>query len=403
VDANYQKHLEGTKMDVTTLADLDVRVVGHIFIKLGIAENCRAAIKAFEQAKLSVMARDIYSISQEDDLLAGQFTSRTTDALSQQFNFFCINADEVEKALRHLGSAYASNAYNVIYPAWELESFPSAYIKQLEKFDEVWCFSRFIYDALNGNIDRPVLHMPTSCEPLLSSFLPRRHFGIPESSFVFLTFFDFLSFVERKNPFATIEAFVSVCQQNRTADLRLVVKTNNSWKAQKDFQTFTDRVKNVSDKIIVLNSALTDNEMKNLVRSCDCFVSLHRSEGFGRGLAEAMYFEKPVIATNYSGNLDFMTPEDSFLVDYKLVPVEEGAYPFWQGNRWAEPSIPHASNLMLRLINDRDLCQSTGELASRRIRTHFSHLAAGLRYKRRILELMQNGSLNSNSLQFQSG
>src|SRR5512136_3068638 len=97
------------------------------------------------------------------------------------------------------------------------------------------------------------------------------------------------------------------------------------------------------DRVIVIWKVFSDNEMRNLIRCCDCFVSLHRSEGFGLGMAEAMYMGKPVIATAYSGNLAFMNESISCLVDYKLIPVEEGQYPFPKGQVWADPDLDQAA------------------------------------------------------------
>jgi glycosyltransferase involved in cell wall biosynthesis len=138
------------------------------------------------------------------------------------------------------------------------------------------------------------------------------------------------------------------------------------------------------DRLIVIDDLFTDNEIKNLVRCCDSFVSLHRSEGFGRGMAEAMLLGKPVVATGYSGNLDFMNERNSCLVRYHLVDVPEGAYPQAQGQVWAEPDIDHAVFHMLKLVDDRDCGRALGEIASRHIRTHFSNRAIGLKYKRRV-------------------
>ena len=124
--------------------------------------------------------------------------------------------------------------------------------------------------------------------------------------------------------------------------------------------------------------------MKNLVRCCDCFVSLHRSEGFGRGMAEAMYLGKPVIGTGYSGNLDFMNEENACLVRYKLKDVEEGQYPYGEGQVWAEPDMDHAMYLMQKLLADRDYGRKLGSVASRHMRQFFSYRAIGLRYQGRI-------------------
>jgi hypothetical protein len=113
---------------------------------------------------------------------------------------------------------------------------------------------------------------------------------------------------------------------------------------------------------------MTNDEIKNLVRVSDCFISLHRSEGFGRGLAEAMYFGVPVIGTAWSGNMDFMTPEASFLIDYDLVPVREGEYPHWADHEWAEARREQAVDHLVALIDDPRLGIVLGRAAGIHIR-----------------------------------
>jgi glycosyltransferase involved in cell wall biosynthesis len=145
-------------------------------------------------------------------------------------------------------------------------------------------------------------------------------------------------------------------------------------------------------RVTVIERDLTDRETKELVRCCDCFISLHRSEGFGRFLAEAMLLGRPVIATAYSGNLEFMTPEVSCLVDYRLVPVAPGAYPFWEDQVWAEPDVEEAVAWMIRLVDDPAWGRRLGQRASAHIRSHFSYRAVGLQYLERLRQIIAGTS-----------
>ena len=134
----------------------------------------------------------------------------------------------------------------------------------------------------------------------------------------------------------------------------------------------------------MIDKNFTDTEVKNLVRVTDCFVSLHRSEGYGRGLAEAMFFGKPVICTGYSGNMDFTTAETALLVDYKLIPLLKDEYPFWDGQNWADPDVEQASMHMQRVYEDPAFARELGRKASLKIRTEFGYRATGARYMNRI-------------------
>jgi glycosyltransferase involved in cell wall biosynthesis len=127
-------------------------------------------------------------------------------------------------------------------------------------------------------------------------------------------------------------------------------------------------------------------EVHNLIRCCDAFVSLHRSEGFGLGLAEAMYLGLPVIGTGYSGNMDFMTTENSMPIGYELVPVPLGAYPHAEGQHWAEPDLDEAESRMIGLLDNPESGRMLGSWASRSIRTGFSYRASGLRIVQRLIE-----------------
>jgi glycosyltransferase involved in cell wall biosynthesis len=254
----------------------------------------------------------------------------------------------------------------------------------LNRFHEIWAPSAFIADSIREVCARPLFVMPIACEARLTSFLNRSAFGIPESAYVFFFYFDFTSFIDRKNPFGALEAFRRLGEAAPSADVALVLKTNVDRATPADLSRFREAIAAAPGRVIVIDQQLTDNETKNLVRCSDCFLSLHRSEGFGRGMSEAMFLGKPVIATGYSGNLEFMTEETGYLLDYGLVPVQAGQYPFGEGQVWADPDIDQAVRIMRRLVEHPVEGYARGEAAGRRIRQHFSYRATGLRYRARL-------------------
>jgi glycosyltransferase involved in cell wall biosynthesis len=201
--------------------------------------------------------------------------------------------------------------------------------------------------------------------------------------------FDFTSYIHRKNPFAVLDAYEAYVKRNPFHDTCLVLKVNNPQERQQDFHDFLTKWRSTTGRIILIERTLSDNDVKNLVRNCDCFLSLHRSEGFGRGMSEAMFLGKPVIATSYSANMDFMTPECACLVNYDLVAVQEGQYPYSRDQVWADPHIDEAVQWMERLVADGSLGRRIGEAASRHIRQHFGYRAAGVRYVQRIEEILE--------------
>lgn len=379
----------------------DVVLVGHPFAPIGMGEHIRCSFRAFRSAGMRPNIVDIYGLdSPEADTLEeiGPFMARGFGKV----NIFHINGDEVEQALAHLGEQRLRRAYNIIYPAWELSKYPREWARQLERFDEIWAPSMFVRDSIASATSAPVFHMPLACEVALSSFLGRRYYGIPESAYVFLFFFDFRSYVTRKNPWAVVDAFRGLLQTLPLADVCLVLKTNGAAHDLQQLSAVRDAIHDVRDRTVLIDKTLTDNEVKNLVRCSDCFVSLHRSEGFGRGIAEAMYLGKPVIVTAYSGNMDFNSVDNALLVDFRTITVPPGAYPFWQEQVWADPAVASATAHMVNLVQDNSIGYRIGRRGSATMRSQFSYRAVGLRYRHRldaILDQIQRGD----SLRFQAG
>jgi glycosyltransferase involved in cell wall biosynthesis len=368
-------------------------LVGHPFAPIGMGEHIRCSFRAFRAAGYQLFVRDIYNLDRKvDQDFQEELDNHLIQHLDPQLNIFHINGDEIEQALSHLSIKLNEGAYNIIYPTWELSIYPEKWAKQINRFSEIWAPSHFVYESLLKVASKPVLHMPLATEVSLSSFLGRRYFNLPESSYLFLFYFDFRSYIYRKNPYAAINAFEMLCKARPNEDMRMVIKLNRdigSSRNNAELSTFLDIIRNskFSGQIIIIDKIMTDNEVKNLVRCCDCFVSLHRSEGYGRGMAEAMFLGKPVIATGYSGNLDFMNPNNSFLVKYQLKSVESGQYPYYDGQMWADPDIEEAVFHMITLLDNPELGYSLGKTACIDIRTFFSYRAIGTRYLNRLSEI----------------
>ena len=362
-----------------------ISLVGHPYAPIGMGEHVRCTFRALRSVAQRPSLHDIYGLIEPDAAYRRELVPFSSDYLSP-INVFHINGDEVEQSLAHVDSRRDAG-YNIIYPAWELARYPDAWARQLERFDEIWAPSAFIRASIASSTERPVHHMPLACEVVLTSFLGRRYFKIPEASYVFLFFFDLRSYVARKNPQAVVEAFRRLVARRPNANVSLVIKVNGADVAPDEFRRLEESVADIADRTILIGQAMSDNEVKNLVRCCDCFVSLHRSEGFGRGIAEAMYLDKPVIATGYSGNMDFMAEGTCFPVTFELVPVPEGAYPFWEGQVWADASVDDAVGHMSRLVDEPGLGYDIGRKAGHFLRTRFGLRPTGNRFMRRLEEI----------------
>ena len=380
-------------MSMIQSAESAVCLVGHPFAPIGMGEHVRSSWRAVNAAGYAPSVRDIYALNSRSDLdyereLAPCLTSR----LSKRLNIFHINGDEIEQAIAHLNDANFDSSYNVIYPAWELAKYPDVWAKQLNRFDEVWAPSAFIRDSIASSVSIPVLHMPLAVEVKFSGFLTRRYFGIPEHAYTFLFFFDFGSYSARKNPEAVLEAVERLVARNPGAPIHCVIKFKGGDEDSEQIRALNARIAALGERATKITALLSDNEIKNLVRCCDSFVSLHRSEGFGRGMAEAMRLGRLTIGTGYSGNLDFMTDDTALLVRHHTVPLEADAYPHWQGQIWAEPDVDNAVELMEYALKDRPGARAMAERARLHMRRNFSARAVGNRYAIRIDEIL-NGAV----------
>ncbi|WP_426029399.1 glycosyltransferase family 4 protein [Caulobacter sp. DWP3-1-3b2] len=370
-----------------------VCLVGHPFAPIGMGEHVRSSWRAVNAAGYAPTIRDIYGLNSRTDLdYERELAPQLTDRLSERLNIFHINGDEIEQAVPHLNDANFDSSYNVIYPAWELSRYPTDWARQLERFDEVWAPSAFIQESIAHTVSIPVLHMPLAVEVKLSGMLSRRHFGIPEHAYAFLFFFDFGSYSARKNPEAVVDSVERLVARNPNAPIHCVIKFKGGDESSAQYKALNARIEALGEYATKITAVLSDNEIKNLVRACDCFVSLHRSEGFGRGMAEAMRLGRLTIGTGYSGNLDFMTKDTAHLVRYQPVALEPNSYPYWQGQIWAEPDIAHAVELMELAIGDRKGSRAMAERARRHMRQNFSARAVGIRYAKRISEVLDGAA-----------
>jgi len=375
-------------MRVETL-DSALALIGHPYAPIGMGEHVRCTFRAMRSVGVNPALVDIYGMNiPEADLLA-EFSVQQAQK-TREINIYHINGDEVDQALATLADrSGAQQSYDIVYPAWELARYPLEWAQHLNRFDEVWAPSRFIEKSLAAAVDSPVYHMPLACEVILSGFRGRRWFGIPESSYAFLFFFDVRSYATRKNPEGVVSAFRRMLELRPLAETVLVLKVNGAELAPDALTCLRRSLADIAERVVLIDATLTDNETKNLVRCCDCFVSLHRSEGFGRGLIEAMYLGKPVIGTAYSGNMDFMDSDNSLPVSYRMQPLVAGDYPHWEGQAWADPDLEQAATWMAALIDDPRQGYAIGRRAADSVRRNFSYRASGRRYLERLCSIMR--------------
>jgi glycosyltransferase involved in cell wall biosynthesis len=299
-------------------------------------------------------------------------------------NVFHVNADQMPRTYLHLGSAFFRGRYNIGYWAWELGTWPREWLPAIGTVDEIWAPSQFIRDAIAPATRKPVQWMPLCVELPAFRELPRSAFGVPNDAYLFVFTFDGHSYFERKNPRAAVRAFQAAFPSE--GDARLIIKTMHSDVCADEWRSLVLEAGS-DDRIQMIDDIWPREKVLALINTCDAYVSLHRSEGFGRGPAEAMLLGKPVIVTDYSGTRDFCRKDNTLLVDCHLVAVEEGSYVGGAGQVWADPSIECAARHMRALFADRRLGHAIGVRARRTISEEFNAEVIGRRYRARLDEL----------------
>ena len=373
-------------MPAPLIDDIEITIVGHPWAPIGMGEQMRSHIMAGRAMMLNQRVYDVFRYAQRVDAAHAQILDGLeVDVLPGGIRIFHINGDEVGPviaAIEARGGRF-EDGYNIIVPAWELPTYPAAWAENLKKFDEVWALSHFIAGSLKATgLDSHFVGQ--AIEPLPGPLLPRRHFGIRESAFVFLTFFDLSSYASRKNPFAVLDLFDRLREDLPYHDIQLVLKAKNGERGAEEWAESLP----ANSQIKVIATPLDTLGVRSLINACDCLVSLHRAEGFGRGPGEAMALGRLALATGWSGNVDFMTPDNSLLVDHTMIELQDGDYPHWQGQSWADPSVDHAYSLARPLLDDPTRGAALAQRGQVEVLRSHGNRAVGLRVLSRLQAIL---------------
>lgn len=329
-----------------------VNLIGYARAQLGIGEDVRMAALALKTTSIPF---SIFNINPGQEVCQNDYSVESYISTERIYdtNLFCMTGIETARLHAVYGNRLFDSRKNIGYWPWELPIWPEAWHHCYKLVDEVWASSRYTFEAFMRSSPKTLRHMPMAVSVNETAGLTRGDFCLPEGLFLFVFSFDFLSSLSRKNPQACVAAF-RVAFPRGDEPVGLVVKAMRAADDNPLWHKLQDEAR--SDKrITIINRTLDRGEVFDLYRVCDCFISLHRSEGFGRGMAEAMMLGKPVVCTGYSGNLDFTLTGTAGLVDYQLRDLGVEDYPFGSGTSWAEPDIDHAAWWMRRIANEPTL------------------------------------------------
>jgi glycosyltransferase involved in cell wall biosynthesis len=344
-----------------------VNVVGYVTAVVGVGHVARVLASSLHTADV----RNVVVANQETTSQKSlPFETRRAGDANFDVNLLCVNADHMELVARQLGPEFFGGRGTIGVWFWEVEDFPSSSIEAFDLVDEVWVASDFVFESIAPVAPKPVRKFPLPVVvPPVPVEVTRADFGLPDERFVFLFVYDFLSTAERKNPLGLIDAYTRAFDPDDGAVL--VLKSINGEKRIDQLERVR-RTAEARPDIHVLDTYLSPDLHAALLAHSDAFVSLHRSEGFGLDLAAAMGLGKPVIATRYSGNLEFMDDDTAYLVDYDLVPVGAGNDPYPPDSRWAQPRADHGAALMRRVVERPDEARERGRRAAARIANELS-------------------------------
>ena len=348
-----------------------VNVAGYLRSELGIGEVARQMISALDAAGVTALPVGLVA---PDSRQGHTYVAGDHDRNPFPVNIVCVNADGLPVFAQEAGERFFEDRYTIGVWWWETSEFPERFMDAFDYVDEVWVGSRFVAQAVT-EAPSPVPVIPVPIPVRFSEPPPLRpgEHRWPDA-FTYLFSWDYCSVFARKNPLAAIEAYTAAFDEHDGT--ALVLKCINPGFDAAGHRAVKDAIAGRED-IVLMDDYLDPGDKDRLMRSCDCYVSLHRSEGLGLTMAEAMFHGKPVVATGYSGNADFMTPENSFPVGYELVPIGEGAAPYPPDGTWAEPDIGEAARLMRQVFEQREEAARRGARAAHDIRTRYSAQAAG--------------------------
>lgn len=322
-----------------------INIVGYFGAATGMGESAQSMQRILQAGGHKTNCYSLPSVFRSDndiDLPRSGTIFGLSSALAKE-TIVVANADSVATVAKVYPLELVIGR-KIAFWVWETESLPHQWRNEADQFDEIWTPSQYSADAIEQTIQRPVRAIPhcIDSKSLLAAKADRKGFGLPNKGFIFGYFFDQKSFLERKNPEAIIDAFErSFAGDDKTY---LLMKVNTPKLGNFDYEALKARSSNPN--IIWFEETLSRSRCNDLMASIDAYVSLHRSEGFGLTMAEAMTLGKPTIGSSYSGNLEFMTEDNSFLCATDIVAIRKKAGPYQIGSLWGNPRVEDAAELM---------------------------------------------------------
>ena len=379
-----------------------VNVIGYASFSLGIGEDCRSTFNALNSVGINT---NLINFSPNN--LNNRANNSLSNSISKKALFkvsiICLTPEEFMRYFLNDTSNALNDSYIIGYWPWELPRWPRNWDLANELVNEIWVSSKFIYDSVKQTTKKPVRLMPL-CVDEFKGLKPlsddersnvRKKYKLKNENIIFVFCFDLNSHLERKNPWGAIDAFLKafppIPSNMINNNVNLLIKTFTPEQDNKDWNTLK-QISKSDERIVILENNLARDELLDFYGCCDVFLSLHRSEGFGRSLAESLQLGLDVISVKWSGNKDFCSGPLFHEVPFEIVSVPPGAYPYWPDQQWAEPNLDKAADILKEVAEKRKIKRNKINIYAREYQDQFSMHKCGQNYAKRLSEI---NSLNA--------
>lgn len=362
-----------------------VLFIGYAEGDLGLGQGFRNELRAVQLASLS-FAIYPFSLGIETRRLGPFMAERYDVRHAYPTNVIEVAPDQVQVVLQAIDRRLTCNSYNILRTFWELPKAPDAWRSMLLPIQEIWAPNQFVANAFRSIFSGPITVVPQPVDVGVGPYPTREQLGIEPRRFYFLFSFDYNSSPYRKNPLGVVRAFRAAFPRGNET-VGLIIKSNG---AADQYPKIAGEIRESAKsdgRITVIEKSLSRHEFLGLIRACDVYLSLHRSEGFGLGMVESMSFGRIVIGTNFSGNTDFLTEETGFPIPFRLRAVEPHEYPWSDGQVWAEPDLAAAVSAMQLVFQSPELAHQRARAGQEFVRQKYEPGLVGQIIKTRISQL----------------
>lgn len=376
--SNNDRRSEPTIADSTLL-------IGYIDAQLGLGESLRGLALALSDAGQTFSIYP-FGIGVEGRRGAPYMPERYDTVRAHAINVIEVTPDELPRVLSSVSAPHFDNSYTILRTYWELGRAPEVWRAKLAGIQEIWAPNSFVADSFRTIFDGPITIVPPCVLlPEIDGDV-RDSFGLLAGRYYFMFSFDYYSFPQRKNPLGVIRAFRKAFP-DPSANVGLIVKSTGAESHFPEIKSALLSAARQDPRIRIIDRSLTRAEMLSLIKTSDCYASLHRAEGFGLGMAEAMAMGKVVIGTDYSGNTEFLREDTGFPVPFSLRPVGAGNYVYPEGQVWAEPDENECAAIMTRVWAEPDEAARRALAGQAFIQQRYSPRSVGRVARERLHEI----------------